>query len=101
MPPDMTFRDYGLLRRIWHRASGDYFDVTSERFDRHEDASKNIRDVSEPETGLLLHRHARTQSARRAASLSCECDSTVQASPKTLSYDLIRGQTTHSRRENI
>lgn len=52
----MTFRDYRLLQRIWHRASGDYFDIVSERFDRHADTSKNIRDVSKPETALLLMR---------------------------------------------
>ncbi|KAM3620787.1 uncharacterized protein V6R79_001949 [Siganus canaliculatus] len=48
----MTSRDYRSLQRIWHRASGDYFDVMSERFDRHADTSKNIRDVSKPETAL-------------------------------------------------
>lgn len=46
-----------LLQRIWHRASGDDFNVVSERFDRQAEASKNIRDVSKPETARLLHRH--------------------------------------------
>lgn len=41
-------REFGIGRR------GDYFDVTSERSDRQADISKNIRDVSKPETLLLL-----------------------------------------------
>lgn len=73
----MTFRDYRLLQRIWHQATGDYFDVMSERFDRHADTSKNIRDVSEPETALLLHTrmhthiHTKTQSVLGASALIC------------------------------
>lgn len=43
-----------LLQRIWGLTSGDYFNIVSERFDRHADASKNNRDVSEAETALLL-----------------------------------------------
>lgn len=41
----MTSQDYRSLQRIWHRASGGYFDVVSDRFDRQADKSKNIRDV--------------------------------------------------------
>ena len=41
-------REFGIGRR------GDYFDVTSERSDGRADISKNIRDVSKPETPLLL-----------------------------------------------
>ena len=44
----LYFRDFGIGRR------GIIFDVVSQRFDRHADASKNIRDVSKPETALLL-----------------------------------------------
>lgn len=54
-----------LLQRIWHRASGYDFNVVSERFDRQAEASKNIRDVSKPETARLLHRHTTTQSSSR------------------------------------
>lgn len=43
-----------LLQRIWGLTSGDYFNVVSERFDRHADTSKNNRDVSKAETTRLL-----------------------------------------------
>lgn len=74
-----------LLQRIWHEASGDYFDIMSQRFDRHEEASKNSRDVSEPETGPLPHGRASSSAwLTRAA----ECDSDVQATLKTVRGDL-------------
>lgn len=63
----------------------------SQRFDRHGEASKNSRDVSEPETGPLPHGRAGRQSARGAPAWltrAAECESDVQATLKTVSGDL-------------
>lgn len=59
----LTSQDYRLLQRVRHWALGGYSDAMSDRFDRQADTSKNIRDVSKPETALLLlllHKHTTT-----------------------------------------